>query len=160
MNPAHLDERHHPKGPKAAPSINKLSQVPDRKSFLSYAPAADASFCAVFRTAFFFTPGAGSPCKNDAQCNSRAGFSSLSAFLTAISATAFTTHSKFSRPTEFTSASGAGFMKSMAYGTPASTANSTVFQSYPRDLHKISESFSIRPFRAECGGGFPFTYRS
>ena len=48
---------------------------------------------------------------------------------TARSATAVTIHSKLSWPTERSSASGAGFMKSIAYGTPSSTANSTVFRS-------------------------------
>src|SRR5437016_14581756 len=119
MNPAHLDERHHPKGPKAAPSINKLSQVPDRKSFLSYAPAAGASFCADFRTAFFFTPGAGSPCKKDAQCNPRAGFSSLGPFWPAFSPTAFTPPSNSSVPPNLTSPSAADFLNPTQDATQA-----------------------------------------
>src|SRR5438132_570475 len=45
------------------------------------------------------------------------------------SAMLFTTHSKFASPTELRSASGAQFMKSMAYGTPSRTASSTVFMS-------------------------------
>jgi len=44
-------------------------------------------------------------------------------------AAASTTHSKFSTPTEFTSASGAGLQKSIASGTPSRTANSTVLKS-------------------------------
>jgi hypothetical protein len=44
-------------------------------------------------------------------------------------ATVSTIQSKFACPTECGSASGAGFMKSIAYGTPSSTANSTVFRS-------------------------------
>src|SRR5664279_6290324 len=47
----------------------------------------------------------------------------------AMSATASTIQRKFSGPTDSRPASGAGFMKSMAYGTPSSTANSTVFRS-------------------------------
>src|SRR2546425_720087 len=100
------------------------------------------------------------PPKNDAQRISSYGFSSLKAFFTAISATALITHSKFCCPTEVTSASGAGFMKSMAYGTPSSTANSTVFKSYPRALHRVIASFSTRSFIFGDGAGFPFTYRS
>src|SRR5437667_5997422 len=100
------------------------------------------------------------PLRNDDQRISSYGFSSLKAFFTAISATASITHSKFSRPTEVTSASGAGFMKSIAYGTPSSTANSTVFKSYPRALQRVIASFSTRSFMAGAGTGFPFTYRS
>src|SRR6266852_6010375 len=101
------------------------------------------------------------PAKNPAHRNSRAGFFALNAIFTAIPATAFTIHSKFSRPTDVTSASGAGFMKSIAYGTPSSTANSTVLRSYPKARHKVSASFSTRSFSAaDEGGGFPFTYRS
>src|SRR3984885_10917534 len=103
----------------------------------------------------------GFPAKNDAQRNSRAGSSPVTAILTAISATALTIQSKFSCPTDVISASGAGFRKSIAYGTPPSTANSTVFKSYPSTRHKVSASFSMRSFSAaEDGGGFPFTYRS
>src|SRR5271166_954676 len=51
------------------------------------------------------------------------------AFRTASSATASTIQWKLSSPTELMSASGAGFMKSMAYGIPASQANSTVLRS-------------------------------
>src|SRR5581483_178754 len=97
------------------------------------------------------------PDKNADHRNSFAGSSSLNAFFTASSATAFTTHSKFSRPTEFTSASGAGFMKSIAYGTPPSTANSTVFRSYPKARQMVRQSFSMRSFIFGDGGGFPFT---
>src|SRR5258708_16415353 len=84
------------------------------------------------------------PAKNPAHRNSRAGFSALSAIFTAISATALTIHSKFSPPTDVTSASGAGFMKPIAYGTPSSTANSTVLRSYPKARHKVSASLPTR----------------
>src|SRR5581483_6973567 len=47
----------------------------------------------------------------------------------AISATLSTIQRKFSGPTDSSPASGAGFMKSIAYGTPSSTANSTVLRS-------------------------------
>ena len=47
----------------------------------------------------------------------------------ASSATASTIQWKLSSPTELMSASGAGFMKSMAYGMPSSQANSTVLRS-------------------------------
>src|SRR5664279_3198299 len=52
------------------------------------------------------------------------------ALRTASSATASTIQWKLSSPTELMSASGAGFMKSMAYGMPSSQANSTVLRSY------------------------------
>src|SRR6202166_2562264 len=103
----------------------------------------------------------GFPARKLAQRISRAGSSPVTAIFTAISATAFTIQSKFSCPTDVISASGAGFRKSIAYGTPPSTANSTVFESYPSTWHNVSASFSIRSFKAgEEGGGFPFTYRS
>src|SRR5436853_352353 len=60
------------------------------------------------------TDPAEAPVRKDDQRRSFAGFSSLNALLTANSATAFTIQSKFSCPTECKSASGAGFMKSMA----------------------------------------------
>src|SRR6202044_1705879 len=98
------------------------------------------------------------PAKNDAQHNSRAGSSPVTAILTAISATAFTIQSKFSCPTDVISASGAGFRKSIAYGTPRSTANSTVFKSYPNARHNDNASFSMRSRNAsDDGAGFPFT---
>src|SRR5260370_16296852 len=58
------------------------------------------------------------PAKNPAHRNSRAGFSALSAIFTAISPTPFTIQSKFSRPTDVTSASAAGFTQSIPYGMP------------------------------------------
>src|ERR1700736_2342303 len=45
------------------------------------------------------------------------------------SAMLFTTHSKLLLPTDLRSASGAQFMKSIAYGMPSRTASSTVFMS-------------------------------
>src|SRR5579862_1772052 len=110
---------------------------------------------------FFSAFSEEAPAKNPAHRNSFAGFSPLSAIFTAISATAFTIQSKFSCPTDVISASGAGFKKSIAYGTPPSTANSTVFKSYPRARHSDKASFTMRSFNAGVdGGGFPFTYRS
>ena len=47
----------------------------------------------------------------------------------AMSAMCFTVQSKKGRVSELMSMSGAGFMKSMAYGTPSRTANSTLFMS-------------------------------
>src|SRR5271155_4277362 len=103
----------------------------------------------------------GTPARKLAQRNSRAGSSPVCAILTAISATAFTIQLKFSWPTDVISASGAGFRKSIAYGTPPSTANSTVLRSYPSTRHRVSASFSILALKAsDDGGGFPFTYRS
>ena len=46
-----------------------------------------------------------------------------------MSAICFTAHSKYSGVRELMSMSGAGFMKSMAYGTPSRTANSIEFMS-------------------------------
>src|SRR6185503_1967033 len=60
------------------------------------------------------------------------------------SATDLSTQSKFSRPTEKRSQSGAGFMKSIAYGIPSRTANSIVFMSYPSARHKVRQSLSMR----------------
>src|SRR5260370_14585808 len=48
------------------------------------------------------------PAKNPAHRNSCAGFCALRAIFTAISATALTIHSKFSRPPQLTSASRTG----------------------------------------------------
>ena len=73
--------------------------------------------------------GAGAPARNSDHRKSAVGFAPVKAILTAMSATAFTIQSKFSWPTEVISASGAGFKKSMAYGMPFSTANSTVLRS-------------------------------
>src|ERR1017187_8657418 len=82
------------------------------------------------------------------------------ALWTANSATASTIQWKFSSPTELMSASGAGFMKSMAYGIPSSQANSTVLRSYPRARHSVRASRSTRSSSlGSTAGGF-FTYRS
>ena len=44
-----------------------------------------------------------------------------------MSAMFFTAHSKYVGVSEYTSMSGAGFMKSIAYGTPSRIAHSIVF---------------------------------
>src|SRR5581483_7448768 len=69
------------------------------------------------------------PSRNVDHFSSFGGAPAIFAFSTARFATFSTIQSKFFCPTECTSASGAGFMKSIAYGTPSSTANSTVFKS-------------------------------
>src|SRR5262249_42961322 len=77
-----------------------------------------------------------------------AGWGGASAFFTAIPATASTIHLKLSGPTDLSSASGAGFMKSMAYGTPSSTANSTVLRSYPSARQTVMASRRTRSMSA------------
>src|SRR6266576_4323390 len=124
------------------------SDAPQRNRFLFGSSTAYALdfFCA----ADF---GEASPAKNPAHRNSFTGLSQLSAILTAISATASTIQSKFSWPTEVISASGAGFRKSIAYGTPFSTANSTVLRSYPSVRHNVRASFTTRSTSLGSVGG-------
>ena len=69
-------------------------------------------FAADFLAAGFFAADFLSESRKEAQRSS--GLAGFWAFLTARLATAFTIQSKLSLPTEWRSASGAGFMKSMA----------------------------------------------
>ena len=88
----------------------------DAHDFLADAARAGAA-CAVVARGRVATPPAGLP------------LLAVDDTLAALGAIARTIHSKFSWPTEWRSASGAAFMKSIAYGTPSRTANSAVFRS-------------------------------
>src|SRR3954469_15492801 len=100
------------------------SDAPQRNRFLFR--SSTAYVLDLFGAADIGEPGAA---RNPSHRIAFTCFLGCCAMLIAISATAFTIQSKLSWPTDVTSASGAGFRKSIAYGTPPSTANSTVFKS-------------------------------